>query len=184
MRRAQNRRQELDQAREKNQESQRGECRESLREGKRHKAYFVAAIPTLEDGAAENDSCEERREHERKGIRGAAELRQEQASPADFIRHGCGADDRKTDTEKTGRQGGWSRIFFLRKRCGCWHCCWLATREPECERPGEQIERDGNAECSPQPKRGQKQEARDKRSHNRARCVDPVEPREARSEFG
>src|SRR6266404_3183051 len=103
MRRAQNRRQDLDQAREKNQESQRGECRESLREGKRQAAYFVAAIPTLEDGAAENDSRKERREHQRKGIRGAAELRREQASPADFIRHGCGADDRKTNAEKSGR---------------------------------------------------------------------------------
>src|SRR6266576_4001852 len=184
MRRAQNRRQELDHAREENQESQRGECRESLREGKRHAAYFVAAIPTLEDGAAENDSREERREHQCKGIRGAAELRREQASPADFISHSRCADDRKTDTEKTGRQGGWSHIFFLRKRCGCRHCCWLATREPECERPGEQIERDGNAECLPQPKRGQKQEARDKRSYYRARCVDPVETSEARSEFG
>src|SRR5882762_8536029 len=138
MRRAQNSRQDLDQAREENQESQRGECRESLREGKRHPAYFVVAIPTLEDGAAENDSRKERREHERKGIRGAAELRRKQASPADFIRHSRGANDCKTDTEKTGRQGGWSRIFFLRKRCGCWHCCWLATREPECERPGGQ----------------------------------------------
>src|SRR6266550_4215473 len=135
MRRVQNRRQDLDQAREENQEGQRGECRESLREGKRHAAYFVAASPTLEDGAAESDSRKERREHQR-------------------------------------------------KRCGCWHCCWLATREPECERSGEQIERDGNAECLPQPKRGQKQEARDKCSHNRARCVDPVETREAGSEFG
>jgi len=32
---------DLDQAREENQESQRGECRESLREGERHPAYFV-----------------------------------------------------------------------------------------------------------------------------------------------
>src|SRR5258708_6930235 len=159
MRCAQNRRQDRDEAREENQESQRGECRKSLREGKRHAAYFVAAIPTLEDGAAENDSCEERREHQRKGIRGAAELRREQASPADFIRHGRGADDRKADTEKTGRQGGWRRIFFFRKRCGRRHCCWLATREPECERPGEQIEHNGNAECLPQSKRGQKQES-------------------------
>src|ERR1700704_1715048 len=184
MRHAQNRRQDLDQAREENQESQRGECRKSLREGKRHTAYFVAAIPTLEDGAAENDSCEERREHQRKGIRGAAELRREQASPTDFISHGRGANDRKTDTEKTGRQCGWRRIFFLRKRSACRHCCWLATRKLECERSGEQIERDGNAECLPQPKRGQKQEARDNRSHNRASCVDPVETRESRSEFG
>src|SRR6266550_9086988 len=116
--RAQNRRQDLDQAREENQESQRGKCRESLSEGKRHAAYFVAAIPTLENGAAEYDSCEERREHQCKGICGAAELRRKQASPTDFIRNGCGADDRKTDTEKTGRQRGWRRIFFLRKRCG------------------------------------------------------------------
>src|SRR5882672_7751763 len=184
MRRAQNRRQDVDHAREENQESQRGKCRESLREGKRHEAYFVAAIPTLEDGAAENDSCEERREHQRKGIRGAAELRRKQASPADFIRHSRGADDAKTNAEKSGRMGGWSCNVIPRKRTCYRHRYWLVAREPECERPGEQIERDGNAECLPQPKRGQKQEARDKRSHNRARCVDPVETREARSEFG
>src|SRR5882762_10369013 len=173
MRCAQNRRQDLDQAREENQESQRGECRKSLREGERHPAYFVAAIPTLEEGAAENDSCEERREHQRKGIRGTAELRREQTSPADFIRHGRGADDRKTDAEKTGRQGGWRRIFFLLRRGGCWHCGWLVAREPECERPGEQIERNGSAECFPQPEDWQKQEARGKRSYNRSRRVDP-----------
>src|SRR6266403_2265753 len=60
MRRAQNSRQDLDQAREENQESQRGKCRESLREGERHAAYFAAAMPKQtqrnregwEDGAA------------------------------------------------------------------------------------------------------------------------------------
>src|SRR6266436_10239242 len=159
MRRAQNSRQDLDQAREENQESQRGKCRESLREGERH-------------------------EHQRKCIRGAAELRRKQASPADFISHSRGADDAKTNAEKSGRMGGWSCNVIPRNRTCYRHRYWLVAREPECERPGEQIERDGNTECLPQPKRGQKKEARDKRSHNRARCVDPVEPREARSEFG
>src|SRR6266446_3412640 len=108
MRRAQNRRQDVDHAREENQESQRGKCRESLREGKRHPAYLVVTIPMLEDGAAENDSRKERREHQRKCIRGAAELRREQVSPTDYISHSRGAVDAKTNTEKSGRMGGWS----------------------------------------------------------------------------
>jgi len=158
-----------------------------LREGERHAAYFAAAIPTLEDGAAENDSRKERREHQRKCIRGAAELRREQASPADFISHSRGADDAKTNAEKSGSgMGGWSCNVIPRKHNllpasvpGSWRESLSASR------PGEQIERDGKRRVFAATQAlAKNKEARDKRSHNRARCVDPVEPREARSEFG
>ncbi len=68
MRGAQNWRQHLDQVWKKNQECQRTEGRERLRECESQVSDFVAAIPALENSAAENNPGEKRGEHQRKGI--------------------------------------------------------------------------------------------------------------------
>ena len=99
VRRAQNRRKHFDQAREEHQECERGERRQRLRDGEGHRTRHAAAAPSLKQRAAQNDSREERAQHQRERVRRAAQLRREQARPADFVGHGRGADDGETDQE-------------------------------------------------------------------------------------
>ena len=101
---------------EENQKRKRGQRREGLCQGKGHRAGFVTAAPTLENGAAYDDSSKESGQHQRERVRGAAELCREQARPADFIGHGRAADDCKTDQEKTRRQSRRECLVFRRKR--------------------------------------------------------------------
>ena len=59
------------------------------------------AAPSFKQRAPQNDSREERAEHQRERVRGAAQLRREQARPADFVGHGRSADDCETNQEKS-----------------------------------------------------------------------------------
>ena len=89
-----------------------GERRDRLRECERRWRGFVAAAPSLEQRAPQNDSREKRSQHQRKRIRRAAKLRREQARPADFVRHGRRADDGEANEEQARRVSRWLRAEF------------------------------------------------------------------------
>ena len=185
VRRAQNRREHFDQAREEHQEGERGERRQRLRDGEGHRARLAAAAPSFKQRAPQNDSREERAQHQRERVRRAAQLRREQARPADFVGHGRGADDCETNQEKSRWRGRRRRFHFFRRSSFQSKTLGQGSSRARnsASAPAARFSATAIPSVRRNPSEGKKKKSRRECSGNRACRVDPVEARQARSQL-
>src|SRR5712691_10698596 len=186
-----NRRDNQGQILEKDEKKKRGEAGAGLRARERGEpdaaiASRGAGGPALEKGAAQDDAGEERGEHQRKSVGGAADDGGDEPRPGDFVGDGRGADSSEQNKQESGslrerilqggaRSGGHRLESLRRKR---------PASEAESDEGREKVEGNRTGDGVTQSERGKQGKPGEKRSRNCAERVDPVQTAEANAQFG